>query len=151
MARAKADPPNHRQSILFLCTGNSCRSQMAEGWGRFLMGESFDFYSAGVLKKGLNPKAVKAMQEAGVDISSQTSKLIAELPIQTFDFVISLCENAGENCPFHPSKVKMVHHPFDDPPAMEKPEASEEENLKNYRRVRDEIREFVKGIPGNLK
>ena len=150
-AIAQQGPSNHRPSILFLCTGNSCRSQMAEGWGRFLLGKSFDFFSAGILKKGLNPRAVKVMKEAGIDISSQTSKLISELPFQTFDYVITVCDNAKENCPFQPSKVKMIHHRFDDPPAMEKKEASEEENLKNYRRVRDEIREFVKGLPENLK
>lgn len=140
-----------RPRILFLCTGNSCRSQMAEGWGKTLLGSSFDCYSAGVKKKGLNPKAVLAMKEAGVDISSQTSKLVSELPIQDFDFVITVCDNARDSCPIFPARVKKIHHAFDDPPAMEKAGAADEENLKNYRRVRDEIREFVRKLPETLK
>ncbi|MBI5558132.1 MAG: arsenate reductase ArsC [Deltaproteobacteria bacterium] len=130
--------------VLFLCTGNSCRSQMAEGWARQLRGDEITPYSAGIETHGLNPLAVKVMAEAGVDISGQKSKLVADLPEQVFDLVITVCGHADENCPFFPGSAKVVHHGFDDPPKLAASAASEEEALNHYRRVRDEIRDFIK-------
>lgn len=103
--------------ILFLCTGNSCRSQMAEGWARALKSDVVEAYSAGIETHGLNPYAVKVMAEAGVDISAQKSKLVPELPTQEFDYVITVCGNARESCPVFPGKTRVVHVGFDDPPA----------------------------------
>ena len=129
--------------ILFLCTGNSCRSQMAEGWCRHLKSEKFEPYSAGLEKHGLNPYAVKVMKEAGVDISLHYSKTTAELGEQEFDYVITVCGHADENCPFFPAKTKVIHKGFDDPPRLAAGAKSEEETLAHYRRVRDEIRDFI--------
>ena len=137
--------------ILFLCTGNSCRSQMAEGWARALKAEEFEAYSAGVERHGLNQNAVRVMAEAGVDISGQGSKLVEDLPTQEFDWVVTLCGHANEHCPFFPGKVRRMHAGFDDPPALAKDARSEEEALEHYRRVRDEIRDFVTGMPDTLK
>ena len=124
---------------------------MAEGWGRHFWGKRFGFFSAGVEKKGLNPKAVLVMKEAGVDISSHTSKLVSELPYQDFDFVITVCDDAHKRCPVFPARVKLIHHEFDDPPKMEAACKTEEEKLANYRRVRDEIKHFMEGLPETLK
>jgi arsenate reductase len=134
--------------ILFLCTGNSCRSQMAEGWARHLKGDIIDAYSAGIETHGLNPNAVKVMAEAGVDISKHRSKHFDELKEIKFDYVITVCGHANENCPFFPGKTKVIHVGFDDPPQLAKSAKSEEEALVHYRRVRDQIRDFVKKIPG---
>lgn len=136
--------------ILFLCTGNSCRSQMAEGWGRHLKGETIDFYSAGIETHGLNPNAVKVMAEAGVDISAQCSQHIDEFKDVPLDYVITVCGHADENCPVFPGRTKVVHHGFDDPPKLAREAASAEEGLAHYRRVRDEIRAFVETLPRAL-
>lgn len=138
----------NKLKILFLCTGNSCRSQMAEGWARHLKGDRIEAYSAGIVKHGMNERAVKVMAEAGVDISGHSSKTVDELPIQEFDWVITLCGHANESCPFFPGR--KIHHGFDDPPQLAAEARSEEEALSHYRRVRDEIREFIEGMPGNL-
>jgi arsenate reductase len=132
--------------VLFLCTGNSCRSQMAEGWARQLRGDEIIACSAGIETHGLNPLAVRVMAEAGVDISGQKSKLVAELPRQSFDLVITVCGHADENCPFFPGPTRVVHRGFDDPPKLAAAAASEEEALDHYRRVRDEIRDFIKTL-----
>lgn len=137
--------------VLFLCTGNSCRSQMAEGWTRALKGDAVEAYSAGIEKHGLNLRAVRAMAEAGVDISRQCSKTVDELTETAFDFVVTVCGHANESCPMWLSgKAKVVHVGFDDPPALAKEARTEEEALGHYRRVRDEIRLFVEGLPGSL-
>ncbi len=136
--------------ILFLCTGNSCRSQMAEGWGRLLFPE-VEFYSAGVEKHGLNPRMLEVMSEAGVDMSGHTSKLLDDLPNVTFDYVVTLCGHAAENCPFFAGGGKRVHRGFDDPPLLTAEANSEEARLKVFRRVRDEIRDMVAGIPYSLE
>jgi len=136
--------------ILFLCTGNSCRSQMAEGWARELKSDRVAAFSAGIEKHGLNPLAVKAMAEAGVDISSGISKTVDELPETDFDYVITLCGHANETCPFFPGKVKRMHAGFDDPPALAKDARNEEEAMHHYRRVRDDIRQFVASLPDSL-
>lgn len=134
-------------NLLFLCTGNSCRSQMAEGWTRALHGETIDVHSAGIETHGLNPNAVKVMAEAGVDISGHRSKTTADLGGMEFDYVITVCSDADENCPFFPAKTKVLHHGFDDPPRLAKDAATEEEALSHYRRVRDEIKAFVETVP----
>jgi arsenate reductase len=133
--------------ILFLCTGNSCRSQMAEGWARHLKSDEIEVYSAGIETHGLNQSAVKAMAEAGVDISSHRSKHLDELKGIDFDWVITVCDSANETCPVFPGKVKRYHVSFDDPPKLAKNAASEDEALIHYRRVRDEIRAFVEKLP----
>jgi arsenate reductase len=138
--------------VLFLCTGNSCRSQMAEGWARYLKGDVIEAYSAGIKTHGLNPLAVKVMAEAGVDISGQRSKKVDELDAVDFDFVVTVCGHANESCPMWLSgKARVVHVGFDDPPALARAAKSEEEALGCYRRVRDEIRAFVLTLPERLR
>ena len=137
--------------VLFLCTGNSCRSQMAEGWARQLKGDVIEPYSAGIEMHGLNPLAVKVMAEAGVDISGQRSKSVEAIKDVPFDYVVTVCGHANETCPMWLSgKAKVIHVGFDDPPALAKSAKTETEALNHYRRVRDEIRDFIKEIPGNL-
>ena len=136
--------------ILFLCTGNSCRSQMAEGWARRLKAAEMESYSAGIEAHGLNPLAVKAMAEAGVDISNHRSKQLDELSGIVFDYVVTVCGHANEHCPLFPGNAKVVHVGFDDPPRLAKGARTEEEALIPYRRVRDEIRKFVETLPQAL-
>ncbi len=137
--------------ILFLCTGNSCRSQMAEGWAHALKSDVIEPYSAGIETHGLNPNAVKVMAEAGVDIAGQKSKNINDLLHIPLDVVITVCDHAHETCPIFPANARVVHIGFDDPPKMTPPDASEEEQLDAFRRVRDEIKAFVEQLPGNLE
>jgi len=137
--------------ILFLCTGNSCRSQMAEGWTRHLRSGEYEPYSAGVAPKTVDPLAVRVMAEAGVDISGQHSKGLGELADIEFDIVVTVCDNAREMCPLYPGRARVVHRSFDDPPALAAGAPGAEAALDIYRRVRDEIREFVAGLPGSLE
>jgi arsenate reductase (thioredoxin) len=137
--------------ILFLCTGNSCRSQMAEGWARHLKPGQIEAYSAGIETHGLNPRALQVMAEAGVDISRQTSKHVSTLAHVPFDYVITVCDHARESCPLFPGTAKVLHVGFDDPPALAQNAATEEEALAHYRRVRDEIRDWIQTLPGSLK
>jgi arsenate reductase len=134
--------------VLFLCTGNSCRSQMAEGWARHLKAGAVEAYSAGIERHGLDPLAVKAMAEPGVDISSQRSKHVDEVMHIPFDHVVTVCGHAHENCPVFSGQTKVTHVGFDDPPALAAEAATEQEALPHYRRVRDEIRAFVERLPG---
>ena len=140
--------------ILFLCTGNSCRSQMAEGWTHALKGDFIEVYSAGIETHGLNQTAVEIMAEAGVDIAAHTSKHVDTLRHIIFDAVITVCDNARETCPFFPGARKILHVGFSDPPAMAKDLAAQgagEEKQRNcYRQVRDEIRAFVESLPEAL-
>ncbi|MBN2020414.1 MAG: arsenate reductase ArsC [Sedimentisphaerales bacterium] len=136
--------------ILFLCTGNSCRSQMAEGWARHLKGSEIEPYSAGIEPHGLDPLAVRVMAEAGVDISGHKSKHFAELKDVKFDYVVTVCDYAHEKCPVFPGKIKTIHASFDDPPHLAKQAKSEQEILDVYRRVRDQIRDFVNRLPDSL-
>ena len=136
--------------LLFLCTGNSCRSQMAEGWTRHLSGDRIDVWSAGTEKHGLNPLAVRAMREAGVDISAHESKQLDEVLHVGFDYVVTVCDDARETCPLFPGKAKVLHRSFEDPPRLAANAADEEEAMQHYRRVRDEIREFVEQLPDKL-
>lgn len=139
-----------KKNILFLCTGNSCRSQMAEGWGRALKGEKYNFFSAGTKKHGLNPRAVQAMKEAGVDISDHESQTTDELGDTRMDFVFTVCSDAHENCPFFPGG-KIIHTGFDDPPRLTAEFENEEEILSVYRRVRDEIKAMVQNIEDQME
>jgi arsenate reductase (thioredoxin) len=136
--------------VLFLCTGNSCRSQMAEGWARHLKSDQVEAYSAGIEAHGLNPDAVRVMAEAGVDISGQRSKLVSELREVDFDYVVTVCNNAHQACPVFPGKAKVVPVGFDDPPRLAVDARMEAEHLAPYRRVRDEIRAFVEALPNML-
>ena len=136
-----------RVRVLFLCTGNSCRSQIAEGWTRALHGDRIEAHSAGIETHGLNPRAVKVMAEAGVDISRQRSKTVQELGDVAFDLVITVCGHAHEHCPLFPGRTRVVHAGFDDPPRLAAGARSEDEALPHYRRVRDEIRAFVERLP----
>ena len=135
--------------VLFLCTGNSCRSQMAEGWARALKASELDAYSAGTSPHGLNPLAVRAMAEAGVDISRHTSKRPEDIGI-AFDVVVTVCDSAHESCPVIPG-ARIVHVGFDDPPRLAKGARSDDEAMPHYRRVRDEIRVFVESLPDALR
>jgi arsenate reductase len=137
--------------VLFLCTGNSCRSQMAEGWARSLKPDSIEAYSAGLEPKALDPLAVKVMAEVGVDISKHTSKSVDAVRGIQFDYVITLCGHANETCPFFPGATKVAHVPFEDPPQLAKDARTEEEALAHYRRVRDEIKRFVERMPDSLE
>ena len=136
--------------VLFLCTGNSCRSQMAEGWARALRGDLIEPYSAGVATHGLNPNAVRVMAEAGVDISAHRSKHVDELKDVPLDCVVTVCGHANESCPVFPGRTKVVHVGFDDPPRLARDAKTEAEALGHYRRVRDEIRRFVETLPQGL-
>lgn len=137
--------------ILFLCTGNSCRSQMAEGWVRHLKGDVIEAHSAGINAQGLNPLAVKVMAEAGVDISHYRSKFVDMMLHQDWDFVFTVCGHAHETCPLFPGKANIIHVGFDDPPALAQNCISEAEALVHYRRVRDEIRAFAETLPSALE
>ena len=140
-----------RRRVLFLCTGNSCRSQMAEGWARHLKGELIEPYSAGTDPSKLNPTAVRVMAESGVDIGSQRPKQVQSLQGVPFDYAVTVCDAANESCPVLPGNAKRLHVAFDDPPKLAATAKSEDEALNHYRRVRDEIRAFIEGMPGNLE
>jgi arsenate reductase len=147
------EPEPAKPRVLFLCTGNSCRSQMAEGWARQLRGDALEPCSAGVAPKGLDPRAVAVMAEVGVDISGQASEHVDDLLRRlaergsAVDWVVTVCDSARESCPVFPGKAKVLHRSFDDPPRLAAGAASEEAALAPYRRVRDEIRRFVAELP----
>jgi len=138
---------DRRPRVLFLCTGNSCRSQMAEGWARHLLADQVDAVSAGTDPHGLNPLAVKAMASAGVDISGHTSKTVDACDPDTLDLVVTVCGHANENCPVFLGNTRVIHHGFDDPPKLAADAKTEEEALPHYERVRDEIRAFITTLP----
>jgi len=138
-------------TVLFLCTGNSCRSQLAEGWARSLRRGVIEPYSAGLEPRELDPRAVQVMAEAGIDISGQYSKHLEELRDVAFDCVVTVCDNAHETCPLFPGGTPVIHRGFDDPPRLAEGAAGEEEALGHYRRVRDEIRAFIEELPEALK
>ncbi|MCW8796264.1 MAG: arsenate reductase ArsC [Chlorobium sp.] len=140
-----------KTSVLFLCTGNSCRSQMAEGWARYLHGDILEPYSAGTEIHGMNQNAVLVMSEVGVDISSHHSKNIAEVQNIPFDVIITVCDNAHENCPYFPGRAKRIHAGFEDPPRLAQSIEDQEKKLDCYRKVRDEIRDFIAQLPDVLK
>jgi arsenate reductase len=124
---------------------------MAEAWTRSQKGDQFEAYSAGVAPKAIDPRAIKAMAEAGIDISGQKSKDVDALGRMEFDYVITLCNNARESCPYFPAKTKLIHRGFDDPPRLAEKVVNEEEAMASYRRVRDEIKAFVEALPSELR
>jgi arsenate reductase len=124
---------------------------MAEAWTNRLKGDQFEAYSAGVQPKGIDPRAVKAMAEAGIDISGQKSKDVDSLGDLQFDYVVTLCDNAKESCPFFPARTRLMHHGFDDPPRLAENAGDEEQAMSHYQRVRDEIKAFVEKMPGILE
>ena len=136
-----------KPKILFLCTGNSCRSQMAEGFASHFYSDKFFIRSAGLEAYGLNPDAVYVMEEIGIDIGSQLSERINDLDEKKFDFVITVCGNADKNCPVFPAGTAIIHRGFDDPPELAQKEKTIEAKLRHYRRVRDEIKEFILTLP----
>jgi arsenate reductase (thioredoxin) len=137
-----------RQRVLILCTGNSARSQMAEGLLRHDAGDRFEVASAGTRPGTVRPEAIGVMKEIGIDISSHRSKHVDELAGQQFDYVLTVCDNARESCPIFPATVRLVHHSFDDPAAAHLIDAgSEAERLALFRRVRDEIRSYLRTFP----
>jgi arsenate reductase len=137
--------------VLFLCTGNSCRSQMAEGWARHLHGNAIDPYSAGTRPGRVDPRAIAVMREAGVDISGHRSKHLDEVVNVGLDWVVTVCDHANESCPVFPGDAQRLHIGFDDPPRLATEAKTEDEALAHYRRVRDEIREFVESLPRILE
>ncbi len=140
----------HKFRVLFLCTGNSCRSRMAEGWANHLKGDVLEAYSAGVEVTDVDPVAVKVMAEVGIDISLGRSTHVSELVTVPIDYVVTVCSHARETCPVFPGSAKKFHKEFDDPPFLTRHMANQEDRLVVYRRVRDEIRAFVESLPGAL-
>ena len=134
--------------VLFLCTGNSCRSQIAEGWAKYLKHDTIEAYSAGICPSGVNPRVIRVMAEDGVDVSGHTSKHIDDLAGIDFDYVVTLCDNAKEQCPVLQSKTKMIHRAFGDPTLVV---GSEEEVMAAFVKVRDDIKAFVETMPESLK
>jgi arsenate reductase len=133
-----------KHRVLILCTGNSARSQMAEGLLRHDAGDRFEVESAGTNPGHVRPEAIAAMREIGIDISSHRSKHVDEFQNQSFDYVLTVCDNAKETCPIYPGQTNRIHHNFEDPAAVE---GSEEGRLASFRRVRDEIREYLFTFP----
>lgn len=144
-------PPAPRPTILFLCTGNSCRSQMAEAWARHLLGDLLIPYSAGIKAHGLDSRAVGVMAEAGVDMQDQRSTRIEDLTVSSFDYVITVCGHADRSCPRFPAATRIIHRGFDDPPKLAASVEDKDEQLEIYRRVRDEIREYIISLPQVLR
>lgn len=140
----------NRLKILFLCTGNSCRSQMAEGLTNKHLNDTFEAYSAGIIKSSVNKYAQKVMAEIGIDISHHYSKNVNEVRDIDFDYVVTVCDNAKETCPYFPGSGKIAHNSFDDPPYLTKNITEEEEKLMVYRRVRDEINIFIRDLSNFL-
>lgn len=128
------------QKVLFLCTGNSCRSQMAEGWLKHLGGNEFEVYSAGIVAHGQNPRAITAMADVGIDISQQKSEALDLAILDKIDLLVTVCGNADETCPTVPVSCEKQHWPFDDPA---KAQGSEEEIMAEFYRVRDQIRDRI--------
>ena len=139
----------NKKNIMFLCTGNSCRSQMAEGFAKKYWAHEFNVYSAGTKKHGMNKRAIQVMQEVGVDISSHFSKTTDELPKVVFDYVVTVCDSAKESCPYF-SGSRVIHVGFQDPPELTREMTIEEEILSVYRRVRDEIEAFIKDLKTSI-
>ena len=134
--------------VLFLCTGNSCRSQTAEGWARHLRSDVIEAYSAGIRPIGVNSRTIKVMAEAGVDISAQKSKRVDEVIGIDFDYVVTVCDNARQQCPMFPGRTRHIHKSFDDPYFAA---GSEEEIMATFRKLRDDVRVFIETMPQSLE
>jgi len=137
-----------KEKVLILCTGNSARSQMAEGLLRFIGGDNFEVESAGVAPTSVRAEAIEAMREIGIDISGHTSKSVDEFVDREFDFVITVCDNANENCPIFPGKAERIHWSFTDPAAVD---GTDEERLAAFRDVRDQIKERLEILASTLE
>lgn len=135
-----------KQSVLILCTGNSARSQMAEGLLRHDAGDRFEVFSGGVNPSKVRPEAIAVMRELGIDITGHRSKHVNEYAGQKFDYVLTVCDNAREACPIFPAETRTIHHSFADPADQE---GSEEERLTVFRKVRDEIRDYLETFPSH--
>ena len=135
-----------RQRILFVCTGNACRSQMAEAWARHLFADRIEAFSAGTAPHALDPRAIAVMRECGVDMSGHWPKSLADVSGLPFDLVVTVCDHVASACPVWPSAARTVHHGFDDPPRLLRGAKDEREVLAAYRRVRDQIRDFVQTL-----
>ena len=131
---------DNKQSILVLCTGNSARSQMAEGLIRHICKDAYDVFSAGTEPSKVRPEAIQAMAEKGIDIAGHRSKSVDEFTSRKIDYVLTVCDNAKENCPYFPASTLLVHHSFEDPAAVE---GTDEERLNAFRKIRDEIEGYV--------
>ena len=142
--------PTTKPTVLFLCTGNSCRSQMAEGWARHLKGDVLAPHSAGIETHGLNPHAVTVMAEVGVDIAGHHSKTLDDLANVAFDFVVTVCAHAHETCPVFPGQARVIHVGFDNPPRLAAGESDPDTALDHYPRVRDELGRFITNLPESL-
>ncbi len=134
--------------VLFLCTGNACRSQMAEGWARHLKSDVIEADSGGVWPVGVSSRAIQVMAEAGIDISSQTSDHVNDFLAIDFDYVITLCDNARERCPIFSGKAKLIHKPFEDPTFVM---GSTDAIMAAFRQTREQIKTFVETLPESLK
>jgi arsenate reductase (thioredoxin) len=139
-----------KMKVLFRCTGNSCRSQLAEGWAQHLKSDVIESYAAGIERHGLDPNAVKVMAEAGVGIAGHASQMLADLDGVAFDYVVTVGGHAHEICPMFPGEAKVIHVGFDDPPKLAADETDPDKALNHYRRTRDEIRAFVATLPESL-
>ncbi|PWG65116.1 arsenate reductase ArsC [Spiribacter halobius] len=139
-----------RPRVLFLCTGNACRSQMAEGFARAHLGDAFEVHSAGTSPHGVDPRAATVMAERGIDLSAHRSKHVDDLHGLDFDWVVTVCDRAAEACPVFPGAARRLHRSFEDPPRLAREAATEAEALAPYRRVRDEIEAFVRTLPETL-
>jgi len=137
-----------RKRVVFLCTGNSARSQMAEGLMRYLKGNEFEVFSAGSKPKGIHPLAIEVMKEIGIDISAQRSKHLDEYLNKNFDCITTLCDHAAKACPVFPGSGERIHQGFSDPAAVE---GSRKEKLEMFRRVRNELKEFILSFPDGQK
>ena len=130
-----------KKNVLVLCTGNSCRSQIAEGYLRYFHGEKAEVYSAGVETHGVNPRAIATMKEDGINLSAHTSNHVDEYLSISFDLILTVCDHASERCPIFPGKAQRIHHNFTDPAKVI---GTEEEIMAEFRRVREEIKEFCR-------
>ncbi len=139
-----------RLKVLFLCTGNSCRSQMAEGWTRHLKADEIEAYSAGTAPHGVNHYAIQVMKECDIDISTQTSQHLDAFADIDLDVIVTVCSSADKSCPQRPGNARKIHRGFDDPPKLAGALTDEDAILACYRRVRDEIRDFVAAMPASL-
>ncbi|MBE1276625.1 arsenate reductase ArsC [Enterovibrio baiacu] len=139
-----------KTKVLFLCTGNSCRSQMAEGWANSLGLQDVEFYSAGIEAHGLNPNAIMVMQESGVDISGHRSELLSEFVDIEFDFVYAVCDHANKSCPSFDGHTQVICYQFDDPPKMAAATEDQAIALDCYRQVRDQIKDWIEELPQQL-
>lgn len=139
-----------KENVVFVCESNSCHSQMAEGWSHYLHADTINAFSAGISSSPLDPLAIKAMREKDVDISSQEAHAVQDFLRESIDYVVTVCSEAAKQCPTFPAEVNVIHQSFDNPPELTRGMETEEEKLAVYRRIRDEIRQFVEQLPETI-